>query len=76
MASLNTYAVNTWCPGCGNFAILRAIKAVLQSFEKEGESLNKFVMITGIGCHGKIADYVNINSFYTIHGRVHLQLRA
>ncbi|MEX2690327.1 MAG: thiamine pyrophosphate-dependent enzyme [Candidatus Njordarchaeum guaymaensis] len=70
MASLNTYAVNTWCPGCGNFAILRAIKAVLQSFEKEGESLNKFVMITGIGCHGKIADYVNINSFYTIHGRV------
>jgi 2-oxoglutarate ferredoxin oxidoreductase subunit beta len=27
-------------------------------------------MVTGIGCHGKIADYLNINSFYSIHGRV------
>jgi Pyruvate:ferredoxin oxidoreductase and related 2-oxoacid:ferredoxin oxidoreductases, beta subunit len=30
--------------------------------------LEKFVMVTGIGCHGKIFDYVDINGFYSLHG--------
>jgi 2-oxoglutarate ferredoxin oxidoreductase subunit beta len=65
-----TSAKNTWCPGCGNFAILNATKAVLKSLVDEGTPAENIVMVAGIGCHAKIADYVNVNSFYSIHGRV------
>jgi 2-oxoglutarate/2-oxoacid ferredoxin oxidoreductase subunit beta len=67
---LNTQAVNTWCPGCGNFAILSAIKMVLKSLVDEGLPLENIVIVCGIGCHAKIADYINVNSFYSLHGRV------
>jgi 2-oxoglutarate/2-oxoacid ferredoxin oxidoreductase subunit beta len=69
-ANLNTYAVNTWCPGCGNFAILNAIKSVLLSLAQEGLGLENVVLLSGIGCHAKIVDYINVNSFYSLHGRV------
>lgn len=55
---------NTWCPGCGNFGIQNALKEVLQEIGK-----NKTVVVTGIGCHGKMADYLNVNTFYSLHGR-------
>ena len=67
---LITDAQNTWCPGCGNFSIQFAIKALLQDLEKQGTSLDDVVLVTGIGCHAKMADYLNINTFYSIHGRV------
>jgi len=64
--NLETYAKNTWCPGCGNFGILNAVKNVIKEFG----DYRKFVLVSGIGCHAKIVDYVNVNSFYSIHGRV------
>jgi len=64
-----TDAQNTWCPGCGNFSIQHTLKNVLADIEKEGQSLDNVVLVSGIGCHAKIADYLNINSFYSIHGR-------
>jgi len=67
--NLGTSAQNTWCPGCGNFAILNAIKAVFAELHSEGLPLENLVLVSGIGCHGKIADYINLNSFYSIHGR-------
>jgi 2-oxoglutarate ferredoxin oxidoreductase subunit beta len=67
--NLITPAQNTWCPGCGNFSIQFALKGVLEEMEKEGRSLDNFVLVTGIGCHGKMADYFNLNSFYSLHGR-------
>jgi len=70
MINLNTNAVNTWCPGCGNFAILNALKAVLKSLNEEGLPLENVVLVSGIGCHAKIVDYLNVNSFYSLHGRV------
>ena len=70
MRNLATQAQNTWCPGCGNFAILNSIKAVLNILEEEGIPLEKVVLVSGIGCHAKIVDYINVNSFYSIHGRV------
>jgi len=70
MKDLSTYAKNTWCPGCGNFAILNSIKAVLSVLNKEGFPLENVVLVSGIGCHAKIVDYINVNSFYAIHGRV------
>ena len=70
MKNLNTTAINTWCPGCGNFAILTALKTVLSSLSDEGLPLENVVIVSGIGCHAKIVDYINVNSFYSLHGRV------
>ena len=64
-----TNAQNTWCPGCGNFSIQHTLKNVLTEMEREGRSLDEVVLVSGIGCHAKIADYLNINSFYALHGR-------
>lgn len=69
MIDLSTTAVNTWCPGCGNFAILNAIKATLKSLFDEGLPSENVVLVSGIGCNSKIADYINTNSFYSLHGR-------
>lgn len=68
-SSLITDAQNTWCPGCGNFMIQFALRNVLEALSEEGKSLDSVVLVSGIGCHAKIADYMNINSFYSIHGR-------
>jgi len=64
---LKTPEKNTWCPGCGNFGILMAFKkAIIElGFERE-----ETVIVSGIGCHGKIINSVNINGFHGIHGRV------
>ncbi|NLO77750.1 MAG: 2-oxoacid:ferredoxin oxidoreductase subunit beta [Methanomicrobiales archaeon] len=66
---LITDAQNTWCPGCGNFAIQHAIKDVILRLESEGIPREMIVLVAGIGCHAKMADYLNINSLYTLHGR-------
>ncbi len=60
--SLNTK--NTWCPGCGNFAIEAASKKVIKKIGVENTAIT-----AGIGCHGKIIDYLNVSSFYGLHGR-------
>ena len=67
---LTTYAENTWCKGCGNFGILAAVNAAVKSLVDEGLPLENVVLASGIGCHAKIVDYINVNSFYSIHGRV------
>jgi 2-oxoglutarate/2-oxoacid ferredoxin oxidoreductase subunit beta len=67
--NLITPAQNTWCPGCGNFSIQHTLKDILAGMEKEGKSLDDVVLVSGIGCHAKIADYLNINTVYTLHGR-------
>ena len=68
--NLNSYAENTWCLGCGNFSILNGIKSILQSLIAEEKiPYEEIVIVGGIGCHGKIMDYININSFSSLHGR-------
>lgn len=62
-------AKNTWCPGCGNFAIQHALKDVLVGMEAEGFPLESLVIVTGIGQHGKTFDFMNLNGFYSLHGR-------
>lgn len=71
MRNLQTKAKITWCPGCSNFAILAAFKqAVLEMTQNKELKLENIVVSGGIGCHGKIMDYLNLNSFNSIHGRV------
>jgi len=67
LKELDTPMRIVWCPGCGNFGILSAFKKAILELGLEREQL---VMVSGIGCHGKIVDYVNINGFHGIHGRV------
>lgn len=67
--NLGTYTPNTWCPGCGNFSILNGIKTVLNELKDTAFPLENVVIVTGIGCHAKIVDYLNVNSFCAIHGR-------
>lgn len=63
----DTSAVNTWCPGCGNFSILNVMKQTLGEMNIEPWEA---VAVTGIGCHGKFTDYIGVNGIHTIHGRV------
>ena len=69
MNSLKTDATVTWCPGCGNFEILNSLEQVLEEMRNEGIPLEKVIILSGIGNHAKIVDYLHVNSFNTIHGR-------
>lgn len=66
---LDTYCQNTWCPGCPNFGILEAVKRAVSELIEKGIQKENFVFTCGIGCHAKIFDYLNLNSFYGLHGR-------
>lgn len=55
-----------WCPGCGNFAILKALKAALAELEITPHNL---VMVSGIGQAAKIPHYLRANVFNGLHGR-------
>jgi len=68
-AELISHAKNTWCPGCGNFAVQHTVKDLLAQMDGEGLPLEKVVLVAGIGQHGKICDFMNLNGFYSLHGR-------
>ncbi len=68
---LNTKNQSTWCPGCSNHMILESVKrAIAGLIDKKQYKQEDFAMVTGIGCHAKIFDYLNISGIYGLHGRV------
>jgi 2-oxoglutarate ferredoxin oxidoreductase subunit beta len=68
---LSTKEENTWCPGCPNFGILESFKKAVAELADENKiKIKDTAIVTGIGCHAKIYDYLNLNGFYGIHGRV------
>ena len=66
---LATGAENTWCPGCGNFGIMNAVKAAVRELGERGVGRDRIVMTAGIGCHAKLFDYIRLSGFYSLHGR-------
>jgi len=68
MATLDDYkgGVPAWCPGCGNFSILRAFKEVLVELSLEPHELT---IVSGIGQAGKFPHYLKCNIFNGLHGR-------
>lgn len=69
MLDLNLYKSNdeiAWCPGCGNFGILAAIKEALAELELKPEEI---VMVSGIGQAAKTPHYLKANGFNGLHGR-------
>ncbi|MCP4691185.1 MAG: 2-oxoacid:ferredoxin oxidoreductase subunit beta [Desulfobacterales bacterium] len=55
-----------WCPGCG---IGTAFSACLTAMKGSGLDLLNMTMVSGIGCSGRGAGYVKLDSFHTTHGR-------
>ncbi len=55
-----------WCPGCG---IGTAFSACLIAMKSSGIELQKTTMVSGIGCSGRGAGYINLDSYHTTHGR-------
>lgn len=57
---------NTWCPGCGDFAILNSVQSALAELQVPPHMV---VIVSGIGCSGKSPHYINAYGFHTLHGR-------
>ena len=55
-----------WCPGCGNFSILRAFNEAMVEL---GIEPHQFVIVSGIGQAGKFPHYTRCNTFNGLHGR-------
>jgi 2-oxoglutarate ferredoxin oxidoreductase subunit beta len=55
-----------WCPGCGDYAVLKAVQAV---FPELGIPRERFVVVSGIGCSSRFPYYMETYGFHTIHGR-------
>lgn len=55
-----------WCPGCG---IGTAFSSCLTAMKSSQLELQKVAMVSGIGCSGRAAGYVKLDSFHTTHGR-------
>jgi len=68
MVTLETYRgqVPAWCPGCGNFSILKSFKDAMVDLNLEPHQL---MIVSGIGQAAKFPHYTKCNSFNGLHGR-------
>lgn len=55
-----------WCAGCGNGIVLQAIARAMAELDLDPD---KTVVVSGIGCWGKVDDYFRVNAFHGTHGR-------
>ena len=55
-----------WCPGCGDYAILKTVQKVMPELGVPRENM---VFVSGIGCSSRFPYYMNTYGFHTIHGR-------
>ena len=55
-----------WCPGCGDYAILKCVQRTLPDLGVKREST---VFVSGIGCAARFPYYMSTYGFHTIHGR-------
>lgn len=56
----------TWCPGCGDFGILNAVKTALM---QSNIAPHEVLVVSGIGCGSKLPQYLKCNGLHTLHGR-------
>ena len=57
---------HVWCPGCGNGIVLGAL---VRAIDRTGFGKDDIVLVTGIGCAGRMSVYVDFNTLHTTHGR-------
>jgi len=58
---------STWCPGCGDFAVLAALYQAMAQLNLDPA---RTVIVSGIGCSSRVPFFVNTFGFQTVHGRV------
>lgn len=66
LVDLRTDVLQDWCPGCGDYGILAAAQGALRDLKIPND---RVAIFSGIGCHGKIAHYINVSGVHTLHGR-------
>ena len=66
MADFRTSEKSWWCPGCGDFGVLAALQKALVELGIEPENV---ALVSGIGCSGKIGNYINSYNLHVVHGR-------
>lgn len=57
---------HVWCPGCGNGILLGAL---IRAIDRTGYEKDEIVLVSGIGCSGRLPVYVDFNTLHTTHGR-------
>ncbi len=57
---------HVWCPGCGNGILLGSL---IRAIDRTGLTKDEIVIVSGIGCSGRISVYVDFNTLHTTHGR-------
>jgi 2-oxoglutarate ferredoxin oxidoreductase subunit beta len=57
---------HVWCPGCGIGIMLGAL---VRAIDQSGFTKDEIVLISGIGCTGRLPVYVDFNTLHTTHGR-------
>lgn len=57
---------HVWCPGCGNGILLGSL---IRAIDRTGFQKDDIVVVSGIGCSGRISVYVDFNTVHTTHGR-------
>jgi 2-oxoglutarate ferredoxin oxidoreductase subunit beta len=57
---------HVWCPGCGTGIILGAL---IRAIDRTGYEKDDIVLVSGIGCSGRMPVYVDFNTLHTTHGR-------
>jgi 2-oxoglutarate/2-oxoacid ferredoxin oxidoreductase subunit beta len=55
-----------WCPGCG---IGTSVNCFARALTQSKANLDKTVIVSGIGCSGRVSGYLNLDAFHTTHGR-------
>src|SRR2546423_764417 len=56
----------TWCPGCGDFAVLRALQTAIHGLQLEPWNI---LIVSGIGCSSNLPHFLATYGFHAIHGR-------
>jgi 2-oxoglutarate ferredoxin oxidoreductase subunit beta len=66
LSDYKTAEESWWCPGCGDFGVLAALQKALLDLQILPENV---AIVAGIGCSGKIGNYVNSFNVHVTHGR-------
>ena len=66
LSDLKTSAHNDWCPGCGDFGILKAVQMALAEMNVDPTNT---VVVSGVGCSSKAPHFIKTYGVHTLHGR-------
>jgi len=66
LADFKTDEKAWWCAGCGDFGVLAALQRAFVNLDMQPQNV---ALVAGIGCSGKIGNYINSYNLHVVHGR-------